>query len=47
MVGSDLAREAFKQLLFKKPWKERRRRKGREKERNFSPLLWLVEMRVK
>ena len=36
LAGSDLAREAFKKLLFKKPWKERRGRKRREKERSFS-----------
>ena len=34
MAGSDLAREVFKKLLFKKPWKERRKR--RQKERSFS-----------
>ena len=33
--GSDLARETFKKLLFKKPWKERRRKRG-AKERSFS-----------
>lgn len=37
MAWSDLARDAFKQLLFTKPWKQRRRRKKeREKVINFS-----------